>query len=86
MTDRNPPKRGIEALHARISAVGAASLRIGASLDLETTLKEVVEVADVRPPRNRSVARSWAHCCTRPPPAPAFMPCPEPERRAGHER
>ena len=45
MTDRNLPKREIEALRARISALSAASLRIGASLDLETMLKEVVESA-----------------------------------------
>ena len=45
MTDRNLPKREIEALRARISALSAASLRISASLDLETVLKEVVESA-----------------------------------------
>ena len=37
--------REVEALRARISALSAASLRIGASLDLETVLDEVVESA-----------------------------------------
>ena len=35
----------LPALRARISALSAASLRINASLDLETVLNEVVESA-----------------------------------------
>ncbi len=38
-------RRENEALRARISALSAASLRISASLDLETVLREVVETA-----------------------------------------
>ena len=44
----NPPdelRREIAALRERISALSAASLRISASLDLETVLREVVESA-----------------------------------------
>ena len=39
------PRREIAALRERISALSAASLRISASLDLETVLREVVESA-----------------------------------------
>ena len=42
MTDRERPAAGDAALRARISALSAASLRISASLDLETVLNEVV--------------------------------------------
>ena len=42
MTDREPTAAENEALRARISALSAASLRISASLDLETVLNEVV--------------------------------------------
>ena len=45
MTDRGPPEHEIEVLRARIAALSAASLRISASLDLETVLNEVVESA-----------------------------------------
>ena len=45
MTDREPMAAEIAALRARISALSAASLRISASLDLETVLREVVESA-----------------------------------------
>ena len=45
MTDRSPPEHEIEVLRARIAALSAASLRISASLDLETVLNEVVESA-----------------------------------------
>ena len=45
MTDREPTAAENEALRARISALSAASLRISASLDLETVLNEVVESA-----------------------------------------
>ena len=38
-------RREIAALRERISALSAASLRISASLDLETVLREVVESA-----------------------------------------
>ena len=41
MTDREPTAAENEALRARISALSAASLRISASLDLETVLNEV---------------------------------------------
>ena len=44
MTDREPTAAE-NALRARISALSAASLRISASLDLETVLNEVVESA-----------------------------------------
>ena len=44
MTDRDL-RRENEALRERISALSAASLRISASLDLETVLREVVESA-----------------------------------------
>ena len=44
MTDRDL-RRENEALRDRISALSAASLRISASLDLETVLREVVETA-----------------------------------------
>ena len=45
MTDRELTAAENEALRARISALSAASLRISASLDLETVLNEVVESA-----------------------------------------
>ena len=45
MTDRKPTAAEHEALRARVSALSAASLRIGASLDLETVLNEVAESA-----------------------------------------
>ena len=45
MTERAPTAAEHEALRARISALSAASLRISASLDLETVLNEVVESA-----------------------------------------
>ena len=45
MTDRDRTAAENEALRARISALSAASLRISASLDLETVLNEVVESA-----------------------------------------
>ena len=44
MTDRDL-RRENEALRARISALSAASLRISASLDLETVLNEIVDSA-----------------------------------------
>ena len=45
MTDHEPAAAETAALRARISALSAASLRISASLDLETVLNEVVESA-----------------------------------------
>ena len=45
MTDCNDSKIGEEAPKARHSGLAAAMLRIGASLDLETILKEVIESA-----------------------------------------
>ena len=42
MTERKPTAAEHEALGARVSALSAASLRISASLDLETVLNEVV--------------------------------------------
>ena len=45
MTERKPTAAEHEALRARVSALSAASLRISASLDLETVLNEVVESA-----------------------------------------
>ena len=45
MTERKPTAAEHEALGARVSALSAASLRISASLDLETVLNEVVESA-----------------------------------------
>ena len=45
MTDQHRLEREVEALRARISALSAASLRISASLDLDTVLNEVVESA-----------------------------------------
>ena len=45
MTDHDRTAAENAALRARISALSAASLRINASLDLETVLKEVVESA-----------------------------------------
>ena len=45
MTDRDQTAAENAALRARISALSAASLRISASLDLETVLNEVVESA-----------------------------------------
>ena len=45
MSDREPTAAEIAALRERISALSTASLRISASLDLETVLREVVESA-----------------------------------------
>ena len=45
MTERDPAAAENEALRARISALSAASVRISASLDLETVLNEVVDSA-----------------------------------------
>ena len=45
MTERKPTAAEHEALRARVSALSAASLRISASLDLETVLNEVVDSA-----------------------------------------
>ena len=45
MSVPDEPRREIAALRERISALSAASLRISASLDLETVLREVVESA-----------------------------------------
>ena len=45
MNDRKQPEGEFEALHARISALSAASLRISASLDLDTVLDEVAQSA-----------------------------------------
>ena len=45
MSDGGPTAAEIAALRERISALSAASLRISASLDLETVLREVVESA-----------------------------------------
>ena len=45
MSDRDRTTDENAALRARISALSAASLRINASLDLETVLNEVVESA-----------------------------------------
>ena len=45
MADRNGAARQIEALRERISRLSAASVRISASLDLETVLQEVAEIA-----------------------------------------
>ncbi len=45
MTDQHRLERENAALRARISALSAASLRISASLDIETVLNEVVESA-----------------------------------------
>ena len=45
MSDGRPTAAEIAALRERISALSAASLRISASLDLETVLREVVESA-----------------------------------------
>ena len=45
MADRNGAARQIEALRERISRLSAASVRISASLDLETVLQEVAESA-----------------------------------------
>ena len=45
MTDRKPTAAEHEAQGARVSALSAASLRISASLDLETVLNEVVDSA-----------------------------------------
>ena len=43
MTDHEPAADETAALRARISAFSAASLRISASLDLETVVNEVVD-------------------------------------------
>ena len=45
MNDRDETTREIEALRERVSKLSAASLRIGASLDLGTVLREVVDGA-----------------------------------------
>ena len=45
MNRQDEPRREIEALRDRISRLSAASLRINASLDLDTILSEVVESA-----------------------------------------
>ena len=45
MTESKPTAAQHEALRARVSALSAASLRISASLDLETVLNEVVDSA-----------------------------------------
>ena len=45
MNERNVRKREIAALRARLSALSAASLRISASLDLDTVLDEVAQSA-----------------------------------------
>ena len=45
MTESKPTATEHEALRARVSALSAASLRISASLDLETVLNEVVDSA-----------------------------------------
>ncbi|MCY4438665.1 MAG: response regulator [Deltaproteobacteria bacterium] len=45
MNDANEPGREIEALRERISALTGAILRISASLDVDTVLKEVAEAA-----------------------------------------
>ena len=45
MTERDRTAAEHEALRARLAALSAASLRISASLDLETVLTEVVESA-----------------------------------------
>ena len=45
MTESKPTAAEHEALRARVSALSAASLRISASLDLETVLNEVVDSA-----------------------------------------
>ena len=45
MTESKPTVAEHEALRARVSALSAASLRISASLDLETVLNEVVDSA-----------------------------------------
>ena len=51
MSDRDRTTDENAALRARISALSAASLRINASLDLETVLNEVVESAARSPAR-----------------------------------
>ncbi len=45
MTDQHERDREIEALRERISRLGAAILRISASLDLDTVLREVLDTA-----------------------------------------
>jgi len=45
MTSREELKRENEILRERVSKLSAASLRIGASLDVGTVLREVVESA-----------------------------------------
>ena len=45
MSTEDDLRREIATLRARFAALGAASLRIGASLDLETVLQEVVDSA-----------------------------------------
>ena len=61
MSDRDRTTDENAALRARISALSAASLRINASLDLETVLNEVVE-------RERALRCHRHHRrCRRPP-------------------
>ncbi len=45
MTANDDLHREIQALRERISALGAASLRVGSSLDLDTVLREIAESA-----------------------------------------
>ena len=47
MTGKGNRNREVQALRARISALSAASLRVGSSLDLDTVLREIVESARV---------------------------------------
>ena len=47
MTAHDDLNREIQALRERISALGAASLRVGSSLDLDTVLREIAESARV---------------------------------------
>ena len=47
MTANDDPNPEIQALRERISALSAASLRIGSSLDLDTVLQEIAESARV---------------------------------------
>ena len=45
MTDRKPTAAEHEALHTRVSALSAASLRVISSLNLQTVLNEVLDGA-----------------------------------------
>ena len=45
MTERNEPNPEVEALRERISSLSGAILRISASLDVDTVLREVVDSA-----------------------------------------